>query len=55
MSAPTQEQIDEALNAASESMEAGVSKWPGMTYEQGVDATIRWMSGESDESPMSED
>lgn len=49
---PTQEQIDEQLNLAAEAVDEGQSKWPGMTYEQGVDNAIRWMTGESDQPPM---
>lgn len=29
------------------------SQWPGMTYEQGVDAALRWALGGSDH-PMDE-
>lgn len=28
------------------------SRWPGMTYEQGVDNALRWAAGESDDDPM---
>ena len=38
--APTQDEIDDVLNQC---MEAGSSRWPGMTYEQGVAAALRWM------------
>ncbi len=47
-----QAEIDEQLNRALESEEAGRSKWPGMTYEQGVEAAIRWMSGQVEDKPM---
>lgn len=30
------------------------SKWPGMTYEQGVDAAARWLLGWTDENPLAE-
>lgn len=55
MAIPDQDVVDGQLNLASESMEKGSSRWPGMSYEQGVDAAIRWMMGESDEAPMEED
>lgn len=51
---PTQEQIDEAINQATEQEDEGGSKWPGMTYEQGVSAALRWASGETDEHPMAD-
>lgn len=49
----TQEEIDEVLNKAADGMDDG-SKWPGMSYEQGVDAAIRWLTGESEDNPMDE-
>lgn len=51
---PTEEEIDEVLNLAAESIETGKSKWPSMSYEKGVDAAVRWMRGDSDEGPMDE-
>lgn len=48
----TQDQIDDILNECSELIDEGTSKFPGMTYEQGVEAAIRWMSGDEDTSPM---
>ena len=44
--APSQDQIDEVLNQCMEAEDAGSSKWPGMSYEQGVAAAVRWMEGE---------
>ena len=35
--------IDELLNQCIESEETGVSKYPGMTYEQGIKAAIEWL------------
>jgi hypothetical protein len=54
---PTQEQIDEQIDKAiDKAMESeGRSRWPGMTYEQGVDAALRWATGASDEAPMDGD
>ncbi len=42
---PTEEQIDEVVNKCVESEETGVSRWPGMTYEQGVKAALEWVQG----------
>lgn len=50
MLAPAQDEIDEILNQCMEAFDAG-SRWPGATYEQGVEAAIRWMQGEGD-NPM---
>lgn len=49
----TQKEIDDVLNKAADGMDDG-SKWPGMSYEQGVDAAIRWLTGESEDNPMDE-
>ena len=47
-----QEEIDEQLNQALEQEEAGGSRWPGMTYEQGVRAALDWVTGHNDTPPM---
>ena len=49
---PSIEAVDEELNKANASIEAGTTRWPGMTYEQGVDAALRWACGHTDERPM---
>jgi hypothetical protein len=41
------EQIDKALE--------NDGRYPGMTYEQGVDAALRWAIGHADEPPMEDD
>jgi hypothetical protein len=50
---PTQEEIDAVLNKAAEQTEKGGTKWPGMSYEQGVENAILWMQGVYD-NPMDE-
>ena len=49
-----QSEIDDQLNKAAEGLDTG-SKWPGMSYEQGVDAALRWVAGYSDEAPMDDE
>lgn len=49
---PSEEQVDTVLNLASEAEEEGRSAYPGMTYEQGVLAGIRWMRGEETVPPL---
>ena len=51
---PTQNQIDEVLNQCSEAADSGRSKFPGMSYEQGVEAAIRWMQGDEKNDPLSD-
>lgn len=51
MPRPKEKEIDEVANWAVGQMDQGVSSVPGMTYEEGVDATIRWMRGETEDRP----
>lgn len=48
----TDEEIDAVLNKASEQEDKGTSRWPGMSYEQGLRAAIDWLTGASDDNPM---
>ena len=45
------DQIDEVLNWAVEAENKGGSKFPGMTYEQGVRAAIDWLVGNTSDRP----
>lgn len=49
---PSDIEIRAELDLAEDQNMEGNSQWPGMTYEQGVAATLRWISGDSDERPM---
>jgi hypothetical protein len=51
---PTQSQIDDVLNDAYESVDSGSSRWPGMTYEQGVASALDWVSGNVTDNPFEE-
>lgn len=44
-STPNEAEIDEVLNQCAESADEGVSKFPGETFEQGVQAAIEWLRG----------
>jgi hypothetical protein len=46
-----QSEIDEQINRAAEAADSG-SRWPGMSYEEGVDSALSWVCGLSDEAPM---
>ena len=48
----TDEQIDDVKNRIMEQMDKGGSKFHGMTYEEGLDAAIRWLFGETEDDPM---
>ena len=45
-------EIDELLNACANSEAEGRSKFPGMTYEQGIQAAIRWMTDKEEINPL---
>lgn len=38
-----QSEIDDVLNQCADQINECGSKWPGMTYEQGVKATLEWL------------
>jgi len=46
----TDDEIDNLLNECVETEEE--SKFPGMTYEQGIQMAIRWLIGEEETNPM---
>jgi hypothetical protein len=48
-------EVDAQLNAAAESEDSGVSRWPGMTFEQGVRRGIDWVLGNTDDPPIEDD
>lgn len=50
----SEQEISDVLNECLEKEIEGGSKFPGMTYEQGVSAAINWLTGESDSNPMAD-
>jgi len=50
----TEDEIEDVRDLCMEQESAGSSRWPGMTYEQGVAAAIAWLLGENDHNPMEE-
>lgn len=46
------EDVDDLLNEVQDFIERGTTKFSGMTYEQGVEAAIRWLRGDCDDRPM---
>lgn len=49
----TDSEIDDVLNDANDSIDEGTSRWPGMTYEQGVAAALNWIAND-DDAPFEE-
>lgn len=48
------EEINAVRDHAWESMERGRSRYPGMTFEEGVAGALDWVTGERDEPPLDE-
>ena len=46
------QEINDVVNRASGGGVYGRSRWPSMTYEDGVRAAIDWIVGDSDDNPM---
>jgi hypothetical protein len=47
----TKKEIDEVLDKVSAANSNG-SEYPGMTYEQGIEAMWMWLTGETDDNPF---
>ena len=48
-------EIDDALNSCVEAEATGRSRYPGMSYEEGVRAGIEWALGLSEDPPFEGD
>jgi len=51
----TQDEVDELMNLVSDVIDDEGTRFSGMTYEQGVQATIDWLLGNTDVNPMAEE
>ena len=49
---PKDSDIDDVLNICTERANSGNSPLWGMTYEEGVEAGLRWVLGQTDDSPL---
>lgn len=50
----TEQEIDDSINTAYELKDEVGSKWPDMSYEDGVIAALEWIKGDRDEAPFEE-
>jgi hypothetical protein len=50
----TEKEIDEVLEKAMDGKYSG-SRYPGMSYEEGIMAFADWLFGDDDEPPFDED
>lgn len=49
-----EKEISELESACAEQEAEGGSKFPGMSYEQGIRAAIRWLTDKDEENPLTE-
>lgn len=54
LSVRTQKEVDKVMDLASQGVDLG-SKWPGMTYEEGVYAALFWLTNKGADNPMMEE
>lgn len=52
MGRPTDDEIIDQRELAAETAHA--TKWPAMSYEQGVETALDWVLGNGDEPPMAD-
>lgn len=50
----TQVEVDNVLGDCADSIDEGASKFPGMSYEEGVMAALDWILGNTNSPPMEE-
>lgn len=50
--ARTDAEIDGVLNLVGDQIDQGTTKFPGMTYEDGLRTGIDWITGLYDDNPM---
>jgi len=48
----TDQEIYQLLNQCAEAEEMSTTKFPGMSYEQGIKEAIEWLSGDSNTYPL---
>lgn len=50
----SEQEIWDLLNQCADAEETGDSKYPGMSYEQGIKVAIEWMTGDTNNHPINE-
>ncbi len=51
----SKKEIEDQIADADDQIEKGRSKYPAMTYEEGVSAALRWATGQEETPPMSDE
>ncbi len=52
--ARTEDEVNEQLSLAGEGIDNG-TRWPALSFEDGVDQALRWALGWADDRPMSDE
>lgn len=47
--------IQDEIAKAEESVAEGRTRWPALSYEEGVSAALRWAIGETEDRPMEDE
>lgn len=55
MMQPREDEIEDEWDAAQSDVDAGIDRYPGMSYAQGVAAALAWILGNDDAPPYSEE
>ncbi len=45
-------EIDALIGKCIDQQSSGVSRFPGMTYEQGIREALEWVIGDTDDDPL---
>lgn len=51
----TKAEIDELMSSVMSQVDEGGSRFPGMTYEQGIGYAIMWLTGDTDDHPYEDE
>lgn len=49
--ARTDDEINDLRNDVAERIDQGGSRYPGMSYENGIDEVLSWLFGENEDHP----
>lgn len=52
--ARTDAEVNELVDKCADAENNGTTRYPGMTYEQGIRAALEWVTGSQDGHPLEE-
>lgn len=50
-----EDEVEEQINRAWESISEGTTRYRSMTFEQGVQAALSWVKGDSEDPPIEDE